>query len=49
MVFLLSFRVSVTFLKDERTRIYKKLVGFEGNTLELSSRVMECMQYSRVS
>ncbi|AAG12662.1 RNA polymerase IIA largest subunit, putative; 12353-6556 [Arabidopsis thaliana] len=33
---------------DERTRIYKKLVGFEGNTLELSSRVMECMQYSRL-
>ncbi|ESQ29076.1 hypothetical protein EUTSA_v10023214mg [Eutrema salsugineum] len=33
---------------DERTRIYKKLVGFEGNLLELSSRVIECMQYSRL-
>ncbi|CAN6970992.1 unnamed protein product [Brassica rapa subsp. trilocularis] len=33
---------------DERTRIYKKLVAFEGNGLELSSRVMECMQYSRL-
>ncbi|XP_023643709.1 DNA-directed RNA polymerase IV subunit 1 [Capsella rubella] len=33
---------------DERTRIYKRLVGFEGNTLELSSRVVECMQYSRL-
>ncbi|KAF8095702.1 hypothetical protein N665_0325s0005 [Sinapis alba] len=33
---------------DERTRIYKKLVGFEGNGLELSSRVIECMQYSRL-
>ncbi|CAH2048096.1 unnamed protein product [Thlaspi arvense] len=33
---------------DERTRIYRKLVGFEGNGLELSSRVIECMQYSRL-
>ncbi|XP_056864767.1 DNA-directed RNA polymerase IV subunit 1 isoform X2 [Raphanus sativus] len=33
---------------DERTRIYKKLAGFEGNGLELSSRVIECMQYSRL-
>ncbi|CAA7059002.1 unnamed protein product [Microthlaspi erraticum] len=33
---------------DERTRIYRKLVGFEGNLLELSSRVIECMQYSRL-
>ncbi|KFK40548.1 nuclear rna polymerase d1a [Arabis alpina] len=33
---------------DERTRIYRKLVGFEGNMLELSSRVVECMQYSRL-
>ncbi|CAN7120439.1 DNA-directed RNA polymerase IV subunit 1 [Brassica rapa] len=33
---------------DERTRIYKKLVGFEGNGLELSARVIECMQYSRL-
>ncbi|KAG2262320.1 hypothetical protein Bca52824_069399 [Brassica carinata] len=33
---------------DERTRIYKKLVSFEGNGLELSSRVIECMQYSRL-
>ncbi|CAN8245311.1 unnamed protein product [Cochlearia groenlandica] len=33
---------------DERTRIYKKLVGFEKNGLELSSRVVECMQYSRL-
>ncbi|KAL1189982.1 DNA-directed RNA polymerase IV subunit 1 [Cardamine amara subsp. amara] len=33
---------------DERTRMYRKLVGFEGNMLELSSRVIECMQYSRL-
>ncbi|XP_019094155.1 PREDICTED: DNA-directed RNA polymerase IV subunit 1-like [Camelina sativa] len=33
---------------DERIRIYKKLIGFQGNTLDLSSRVIECMQYSRL-
>ncbi|KAJ4877071.1 DNA-directed RNA polymerase IV subunit 1 [Raphanus sativus] len=33
---------------DERTRIYKRLVGFEGNGLELGSRVIECIQYSRL-
>ncbi|XP_010533721.1 PREDICTED: DNA-directed RNA polymerase IV subunit 1 isoform X2 [Tarenaya hassleriana] len=33
---------------DERTRIYKKLVDFKGHGLELSSRVIECLQYSRL-
>ncbi|KAJ0265541.1 DNA-directed RNA polymerase IV subunit 1 [Hirschfeldia incana] len=33
---------------DERTRIYRRVVGFEGNGLEMSSRVMECIESSRL-
>ncbi|KAF3974134.1 hypothetical protein CMV_002506 [Castanea mollissima] len=34
---------------DDRTRAYKKLVGFTGTANELGSRVLDCLKFSKLS
>ncbi|XP_022736885.1 DNA-directed RNA polymerase IV subunit 1 isoform X3 [Durio zibethinus] len=47
-VSVLLFFVVNGFLKDERTRVYKKLVDFRGLANELSSHVLECLKISKL-